>query len=123
MKSPSKTIEQKSSALLGFPKPGELIEMTGTHMLEASDRAIFNLLYQHAHDSGRLLDPAAEWEVPLSTLRSALSRHDNNARLRETLMRLKGVTVSVSYTDEHGEPRVVITSLFDFFDVPAKDLS
>lgn len=97
--------------------------MTGTHMLEASDRAVFNLLYQHAHDSGRLLDPAAEWEMPLNTLRSALSRHDNNTRLRETLMRLKGVTVSVSYIDEHGEPRVVITGLFDFFDVPAKDLS
>jgi hypothetical protein len=123
MKSPSRTVEQKTNALLGFPKPGELIEMTGTHMLEASDRAIFNLLYQHAHDSGRLLDPAAEWEVPLNELRTALSVHDNNARLRETLMRLKGVTVSVSYTDEHGEPRVVITSLFDFFDVPAKDLS
>jgi Initiator Replication protein len=61
--------------------------------------------------------------VPLNTLRAALSRHDNNTRLRETLMRLKGVTVSVSYTDEQGEPRVVITGLFDFFDVPARDLS
>jgi Initiator Replication protein len=123
MKLQSRTVEQKTSTLLGFPKPGEFIEMTGTHMLEASDRAVFNLLYQNAHDSGRLLDPAAEWEMPLNTLRSALSRHDNNARLRETLMRLKGVSVSVSYVDEDGEPRVIITGLFDFFDVPAKDLS
>ena len=57
----------KNQPLLGFPKPGEFIEMTGTHMLEASDRAVFNLLYQHAHDSGRLLDPSAEWEMPLNT--------------------------------------------------------
>lgn len=122
MKLPSKTIEQKTNAL-GFPKPGEFIEMTGTHMLEASDRAVFNLLYQHAHDSGQLLNPTAEWEIPLNTLRSALSRHDNNARLRDTLMRLKSVAVTVSYTDEEGEPRVIITGLFDFFDIPAKELT
>jgi hypothetical protein len=122
MKLPSKTIAQKTNAL-GFPKPGEFIEMTGTHVLEASDRAIFNLLYQHAHDSGRLLDPAAEWEIPLNTLREALSKHDSNERLRETLIRLRGVNVNVRYTDENGEPRQIITGLFDFFDVPAKDLS
>ena len=50
----SLTAKQKTN-YLGFPKPGELIEMTGTHALEASDRAILNLLYQQAHDSGRLL--------------------------------------------------------------------
>jgi hypothetical protein len=122
MKLPSKTVEQKTS-VLGFPKPGEFIEMTGTHMLEASDRAVFNLLYQHAHDSGRLLDPVAEWEIPLLTLRQAFSKHDSNGRLRDTLLRLKGVTVSVSYTDENGEPRVVITGLFDFFDISARELA
>ena len=37
----------------GFPKAGELIEMTGLEDIEASQRAISNLLYQHAHDSGR----------------------------------------------------------------------
>ena len=61
----SRTIDQKTN-VLGFPKPGELIEMTGTHALEASDRAILNVLYQHAHDSGRLLDLNAEWEIPLA---------------------------------------------------------
>jgi hypothetical protein len=122
MKALSKTAEQRTN-VLGFPKPGEFIEMTGTHMLEASDRAVFNLLYQHAHDSGRLLDPTAEWEVPLNTLRVALSRHDNNARIRETLVRLKNVSVSVAYTEEDGEERVLFTNLFEFFDVPAKDLS
>lgn len=44
----SNTAEQKTNHT-GFPKPGELIEMTGTHTLAASDRAILNFLYQHAH--------------------------------------------------------------------------
>ena len=38
----------------GFPKPGELIEIAGAHELEASDRAILNLLYQHAMTAGGL---------------------------------------------------------------------
>jgi hypothetical protein len=52
----SRTLQQKTNAQ-SFPKPGELIEMVGTHALEASDRAIMNVLYRHAHDSGRLADP------------------------------------------------------------------
>src|SRR5665213_3038559 len=92
----SRTVEQKTNHL-GFPKPGELIEMTGTHALEASDRAIQNLLYQHAHDSGRLLEPNAEWEIPLSTVRQALSKHESTDRLRESLLRLMSVKVNVVY--------------------------
>jgi hypothetical protein len=118
----SRTVEQKTN-YLGFPKPGELIEMTGTHALEASDRAILNLLYQYAHDSGRLLEPDAEWEMPLATLRQALSKHEGNARLRESLKRLKAISVSVSYVDEQDEARVQITGLFEFFDVSAKELA
>lgn len=118
----SLTAEQKTN-YLGFPKPGELIEMTGTHALEASDRAILNLLYQHAHDSGRLLEPFAEWEVDLATLRQSFSKHEGNARVRDSLKRLKSVPVTVSYVDEHGEPRVVITGLFDFFDLSAEELA
>ncbi len=38
----------------GFPKPAELIEITGTAAFEAQGRAVMNILYQHAHDSGRL---------------------------------------------------------------------
>ena len=73
------TLEQRSNAV-GFPKAGELIEITGAHELEAQDRAVLNLLYQHAHDSGRLGDISAEWELPLAVLRS--SRHESNDRLR-----------------------------------------
>ena len=79
MAASSRTIEQKTNHM-GFPKPGELIEMTGTHALEASDRAILNLLYQHAHDSGKLLDPSAEWEIPLATVRQSFSKHESSDR-------------------------------------------
>src|ERR1022692_4510026 len=124
----SRTAEQKTNHL-GFPKPGELIEMTGTHALEASDRAILNLLYQHAHDSGRLLEPNAEWEIPLLAVRQSISKHESTDRLRDSLVRLMSVKVNVVYvanTDggaEGPEQRVVITGLFDFFDVSAKGLA
>ena len=124
----SRTTQQKTN-LQGFPKPGELIEMTGTHDLEASDRAILNLLYQNAHDSGRLLDPNSEWEIPLATVRQAFSRHESSDRLRDSLTRLMSVKVNVLYTSDNGdkaqgpEQRIVITGLFDFFDVSAKELA
>jgi hypothetical protein len=117
----SRTVEQKAN-LLGFPKPGEIIEMTDAHMLEASDRAIFNVLYQMAHDSGELLDPAAEWEIPLATLRQAFSKHEGNTRLRDSLERLRTVKANINYLDDRGEPRVILTSLFDFFDIPAREM-
>ena len=69
----------------GFPKAAELIEIEGGHLLEASDRAIFNQLLQMAHDSGRLTDPDAEWEVSLATLRRASSKHESNDRVKESL--------------------------------------
>ena len=97
----------------------------GSHRrkLEASDRAIFNLLYQLAHDSGELLDPAAEWEIPLATLRQSFSKHESNSRLRDSLERLRAVRANINYLDDHGEPRVILTSLFDFFDIPAREMT
>jgi hypothetical protein len=103
--------------------------MTGTHVLEASDRAILNLLYQHAHDTGKLLEESAEWEIPLSTIRQAFSKHESSDRLRDSLSRLMSVKVNVAYVAESREgvespeQRVVITGLFDFFDVSAKELA
>jgi len=67
----------------GFPKPAELIEITGTAALEAQDRAIMNVLYQHAHDSGQLSDINADWTLPMTALR--LSRHESNDRLHAAL--------------------------------------
>ncbi len=113
----SLTIEQRSN-FDGVPKAAELIEITDASALEASDRAILNLLYQHAHDSGQLIEPGAEWEMPITSLR--VSRHYGTERIPESLTRLLAVQVRVSYIDmDSGEPRDLITHLFNFFDIPA----
>jgi hypothetical protein len=106
----------------GFPKAAELIEITGAHELEASDRAILNLLYQHAHDSGRLADDRAEWEIPIATLRA--SRHKGNERIRDSLDRLMRVVVTVPLPDRQtGEARILKTHLFNFVDLSAEEAS
>jgi hypothetical protein len=113
----SLTIEQRSN-YTGVPKAAELIEITGAAALEASDRAILNLLYQHAHESGRLTEPGAEWEVPITALR--VSKHYGTERIPDSLHRLLGVQVRVSYLDAvTGQPRDLMTHLFDFFEVPS----
>jgi len=122
----SRTIEQRTN-LDGFPKAGELIEMTGLEDLEASQRAISNLLYQHAHESGRIAEPGAIFEIPMATLRLALSKHESGDRLRASLGGLMRVVVRVAYIDENDgggtEQRVMISGLFRFLDVSAKDLT
>ena len=101
----------------GFPKAAELIEITGAHLLEASDRAIINHLLQTAHDSGRLSEPDAEWEISLATLRRASSRHESNDRLRESLRRLRRTEVKVTYTSARtGKRRTMETHLLEFTD-------
>ena len=113
------TLEQRTNAG-GFPKAGELIEITGAHELEAQDRAVLNLLYQHAHDSGRLGDISAEWELPMAALRP--SRHESNDRLRDSLHRLMRVVVTVPFfSAKDSEPRLIQTHLFDFFDLSADE--
>jgi hypothetical protein len=121
----SRTLEQRTN-LDGFPKAGELIEMTGLEDLEASQRAISNLLYQHAHDSGRIAEAGAIFEIPMATLRAALSKHESGDRLRTSLTGLMRVVVRVAYLDENGgntEQRVMISGLFRFLDVSVKDLA
>ena len=114
----SSTVKQITNAA-GFPKPAELIEIIGASALEAQDRAVLNVLYQHAHDSGHITKPGAKWEIPAVTLRT--SRHESNDRLGDTLMRLMQVIVSVPYTDPAtGDARVLSTHLFRFFDRSAK---
>lgn len=110
----SLTVKQITNAA-GFPKPVELIEIVGASALEAQDRAVLNVLYQHAHDSGHLTKAGARWEIAASTLRT--SRHESNDRLGDTLLRLMQVIVHVPYTDPvTGDPRVLMTPLFRFFD-------
>jgi replication initiator protein len=123
----SRTLDQHTN-LDGFPKPGEMIGMTGAHALEACERAMVNVLYQHAHDSGRLGEPGAEWEIPLSTLREAYSKHENNGRIRDSLARLMNVLVEVRYIDvgdgsDEPEERVRIMGIFRFLDISAKEFT
>lgn len=117
--SKSRTLAQRTN-IDGFPKAGELIEITGAHELEAMDRAALNVLYQHAHDSGRLSDINATWELPMTALRP--SKHESNDRLRDGLDRLMRVIVNVPYREpKTGEERILKTHLFDFFDLSANE--
>jgi hypothetical protein len=105
----------------GFPKAGEMIEITGAHELEASDRAILNLLYQHAHDSGRMGDRDAEWTMPLSRLRFAAS-HKGNERVLDSLKRILRTVVMVPILEPAtGEPAYLLTHLFEFFTLPVAE--
>lgn len=113
------TLDQRTN-INGVPKAAELIEITGAHALEASDRAILNLLYQYAHDSGRMGDSTATWELPITSLRP--STHNGTDRIRDSLSRLLSVQVKVAYRDEQtGRDRVLLTHLFEAFDIPADD--
>lgn len=69
------TLDQRTN-INGVPKAAELIEISGAHALEASDRAILNLLYQHAHDSGRLGYPGASWEMSITALQPIQAQRD-----------------------------------------------
>jgi hypothetical protein len=110
------TISQKTN-LSGYPKPAELIEITGSHLLDAPDRAIQNMLFQHAHDSGRLTEPDAEWELKFSDIRKALSKHESNDAVRVSLDKLRRVEVTLHYTSQHtGKPRTLKTNLLEFTD-------
>jgi len=121
----SRTVSQRTNSE-GYPKAGELIEMTGLEDLEASQRAISNLLYQHAHDSGRITEPGAVFEIPMATVRTGLSKHESGDRLRASLIALARIVASVSYVEEGPDgkgshQRVVIGGLFEFFDIAKQD--
>jgi hypothetical protein len=92
----------------GFPKAAELIEITGTQALKASDRAIYNHMLQIAHDSGKLTEPDAEWVVTLASLRREASRHESNDRIRYISQRT-------------GKPRILETNLLTFTDTDEED--
>lgn len=121
----SRTVAQRTNAD-GYPKAGELIEMTGLEDLEASQRAISNLLYQYAHDSGRITEPGAIFEIPMATIRTGLSKHESGDRLRASLVALARIVASVSYIEKGKDgkgshQRVVIGGLFEFFDIAKQD--
>jgi len=118
----SLTIKQQSN-YQGFPKAAELIEIEGAHALEASDRALMNTLLQHAHDSGRLTEADAEWEISLNHLRQSQSRHESNDRIRDSIRRIRRVEVKIAYITANGEPRVLESNLLNFTDTSMDDTS
>lgn len=111
----SLTIRQQTN-FTGFPKAAELIEIEGAHALEASDRALMNTLLQHAHDSGRLTEADAEWEISFAHLRQSQSRHGSNDRIKESIRRIRRVEVKIAYTSASGEARVLESNLLNFTD-------
>lgn len=115
----SRTLEQRTN-IEGYPKARELIEMTGLEELEASQRAILNLLYQNAHDSGDLTKPDAVFEIPMATLRSAVSTHESADRIRDSLIAIMRVVARVNY---NGNDAYIVAGMFRFFDVSRRDFS
>lgn len=116
----SLTVAQKTN-LTGFPKPAELIEISGSHLLDAHDRALQNLLFQHAHDSGDMMERDAEWTLTFAAIRKAISKHQGNAPVRESLRNLMRVQVVVHYLDARGLPRTMETNLLEFIDTDDGD--
>ncbi len=114
----SLTLDQRTN-LDGFPKAAELIEITGTSALEASDRATINLLYQFAHESSRISDPTAIFELPITDL--LFSSHTSTDRIRETLARILAIQVHVNIKHPRtGHPALLLTHLFTSFIIPEK---
>ena len=114
-------MEQRTN-FSGFPKAAELIEITGTSELEAADRAILNLLFEHAHGSGKLTELGAVWELPITSFRT--SKHYGTERIRDSFERLLAIQVRVSYIDaKTKQPRDLVTHLFNFFDMPSAGAS
>src|SRR4051794_35215469 len=118
----SKTLQQRTNHE-GYPKAGELITMAGLEDLEASQRAISNMLYQHAHDSGRIAESGAVFEISMVTIRQGLSKHESGDRLRASLVALARGVAIITYIDEdRGQQRVIVGGLFEFFDMAKQDL-
>ena len=116
---------QQITNVNGFPKAAELFEITGAHALEASDRAIFNQLLQIAHDSARLAELDAEWEIKAVIVApTRTSRHQSNDRVRASLRRLRRTEVKVTYISARtGKRRVMETHLLEFTDTDEEESS
>jgi replication initiator protein len=80
-------------------------------------------LLQTAHDSGRLTEPNAEWEISLASLRRAFTKHESNDRIRDSLRRLRRTEVRVTYVSARtGLSRTMETHLLEFTDTDDVDL-
>ena len=82
---------------------------------------MMNTFFQHAHDSGRLTEADAEWEISFAHLRQSQSKHGSNDRIKESIRRIRRVEVKIAYTTAAGEMRVLESNLLNFTDTSDKD--
>jgi len=82
---------------------------------------LMNTLLQHAHDSGRLTEADAEWEITFAHLRQAQSRHGSNDRIKDSIRRIRRVEVKIAYVSANGEARVLESNLLTFTDTSEED--
>jgi hypothetical protein len=80
-----------------------------------------NTLLQHAHDSGRLTEADAEWEIPLAQLRTAQSKHGSNDRIKESIRRIRRVEVKIAYATPEGGNRFLESNLLNLTDTSEDD--
>ena len=97
MKKPSRTIEQRPDHT-GFPKAGELIEVTGTGHLTLQDRRVLNLLYEAA---GQHITDDVEHTVSIRQLRGS---HKGAERVKDSIDRLMKTLVYIPVTGRNGKP-------------------
>jgi hypothetical protein len=93
----SRTIEQKPNAD-DFAKARELIEIRGTGNLSLQDRRIMNALYANA---GQRLCDDVDHVISIADLRG---NHKGGERVKDSVRRLMGTTVSVPAFDLKGKP-------------------
>lgn len=104
MKKPNRTIAQKAD-YQGFPKAGELIEVTGTGHLTLQDRRVLNLLYETA--GPRICDDI-EHRIPIRDLRGS---HKGAERVKDSVLRLMKTIAQVPVTGRNGKPATKLIQL------------
>lgn len=104
MAEPKRTVDQRPD-YQGFPKAGELIEITGTGSLSLHDRRVFNVLLEAA--GSRLCDDVQHC-IPIRDVRGS---HKGKERVKDSVLKLMQTIVSVPVTGRNGKPATMYTQL------------
>lgn len=105
----------------GFPKPGELIKVKQAFQLEANDRALINILYEHAHNSGNIGVEENKWMIKLKDIR--MSNTNNNQDLYDSIRRIMSTILRIDFIDSEGKERHILTNMFEIFDLPSNNIN
>lgn len=104
MGEPKRTVDQKPD-YQGFPKAGELIEITGTGALSLHDRRVFNVLLQAA--GPRLCDDVKH-RIPIREVRG---NHKGKERVKDSVLQLMRTIVTVPVAGRNGKPATKFVQL------------